>query len=100
MCRFFEVLRSGYYDYVKRIELPSRDFLLAEKIRECQEHCIFRLFVIYTTIASLLTRRVQSRTLFSFYLRSEQPRKRRRSPQSWNSTVTKAFSTHRKHIIA
>ena len=38
MCRFFEVSRSGYYDYVKRMDIPAWDFPLAEKIRECQEH--------------------------------------------------------------
>ena len=39
MCRFFEVSRSGYYDYVKRMDIPSKDLPLAEKIRECQEEC-------------------------------------------------------------
>ena len=39
MCRFFEVSRSGYYDFVKRMDIPARDFPLAEKIRECQEQC-------------------------------------------------------------
>ena len=39
MCRFFNVSRSGYYDYVKRIDMPAKDLLLAEKIRECQEKC-------------------------------------------------------------
>ena len=38
MCRFFEVSRSGYYDYVKRMDKPAFDLELAEKIRECQEH--------------------------------------------------------------
>ena len=38
MCRFFEVSRSGYYDYVKRMETPARDLPLAEKIQECQKH--------------------------------------------------------------
>ena len=38
MCRFFEVSRSGYYDYVKRMDKPAWDLPLAEKIRECQEH--------------------------------------------------------------
>ena len=38
MCRFFEVSRSGYYDYVKRMDVPARDLPLAEKIRECQEY--------------------------------------------------------------
>ena len=38
MCRFFEVSRSGYYDCVKRMDVPARDLPLAEKIRECQEH--------------------------------------------------------------
>lgn len=39
MCRFFNVSRSGYYNYVKRIDIPSRDLPLAEKIKECQEKC-------------------------------------------------------------
>ena len=38
MCRFFDVSRSGYYDYVKRMDKPACDLSLAEKIRECQEH--------------------------------------------------------------
>ena len=38
MCRFFEVSRSGYYDYVKRMDIPAWDLPIAEKIRECQEH--------------------------------------------------------------
>ena len=38
MCRFFEVSRSGYYDYVKRMDKPAWDLPLADKIRECQEH--------------------------------------------------------------
>ena len=36
MCRFFDVSRSGYYDYVKRMEQPDRDLPLAEQIRACQ----------------------------------------------------------------
>lgn len=39
MCRFFEVSRSGYYDYVKRMDIPAKDLPLAEKIRKCQEKC-------------------------------------------------------------
>ena len=39
MCRFFEVSRSGYYDYVKRMAVPARDLPLAEKIKECQDKC-------------------------------------------------------------
>ena len=39
MCRFFEVSRSGYYDYVNRMDKPAKDLPLAEKIRECQEEC-------------------------------------------------------------
>ena len=38
MCRFFDVSRSGYYDYVKRIDIPAKDLPLAEKIKECQEN--------------------------------------------------------------
>ena len=37
MCRFFEVSRSGYYDYVKRMDIPAGDLTLAEKIQECQD---------------------------------------------------------------
>ena len=40
MCRFFEVSRSGYYDFVKRIGQPEHDAELAEKIKECQHRQI------------------------------------------------------------
>lgn len=36
MCRFFEVSRSGYYAFVKRMNLPAKDLELSELIRECQ----------------------------------------------------------------
>ena len=39
MCHFFGVSRSGYYGYLKRMELPAKDLPLAEKIRECQDEC-------------------------------------------------------------
>jgi len=38
MCRFFEVSRSGYYDYIKRMNQPAHDQELAEKIALCQKH--------------------------------------------------------------
>ena len=37
MCKFFEVSRSGYYDFVKRMEKPDRDLTLAEQINVCQQ---------------------------------------------------------------
>ena len=39
MCRFFGVSRSGYYGYVKRMDTPSKDLPLAEKIQACQSEC-------------------------------------------------------------
>ena len=36
MCEFFEVSRSGYYDFVKRLGKPEQDVELAEQIKECQ----------------------------------------------------------------
>lgn len=36
MCRFFEVSRSGYYDYVKRMDRVAFDQALAEKVGQCQ----------------------------------------------------------------
>ena len=36
MCKFFEVSRSGYYDFVKRLGRGESDANLAMKIRECQ----------------------------------------------------------------
>lgn len=39
MCQFFNVSRSGYYDFVKRMDIPAKDLPIAEKIRECQEKC-------------------------------------------------------------
>ena len=39
MCRFFDVSRSGYYDFVKRMDKPEKDLGLAEMIKECQTEC-------------------------------------------------------------
>ena len=39
MCRFFEVSRSGYYDFLKRMDIPDRDLPLAQLIKECQKEC-------------------------------------------------------------
>ena len=39
MCRFFGVSRSGYYDYVKRLDQPAHDAELAAIIGEQQEKC-------------------------------------------------------------
>lgn len=39
MCQFFGVSRSGYYDYVKRLDQPAQDAALAEIIRKQQEAC-------------------------------------------------------------
>ena len=36
MCAFFEVSRSGYYDYVKRMGQPEHDAGLAKEIEVCQ----------------------------------------------------------------
>ena len=36
MCKFFGVSRSGYYDFVKRIDRPEQDTTLAQMIEECQ----------------------------------------------------------------
>ena len=37
MCQFFEVSRSGYYDFLKRFGKTERDADLAKKIEECQK---------------------------------------------------------------
>ena len=37
MCRFFQVSRSGYYDYVHRLGRPEKDAALAEIIAEQRE---------------------------------------------------------------
>ena len=37
MCRFFSVSRSGYYDYVKRLDQTAHDAALANIIREQQQ---------------------------------------------------------------
>ena len=36
MCEFFGVSRSGYYDFLKRMDKPDRDEPLAKEISECQ----------------------------------------------------------------
>ena len=37
MCSFFEVSRSGYYDFLKRMGTPEHDAKLAEYIQACQK---------------------------------------------------------------
>ena len=37
MCVFFVVSRSGYYDFVKRMDKPEHDESLAKEIAECQQ---------------------------------------------------------------
>lgn len=39
MCSFFEVSRSGYYDYVKRLGMPEKDAPLAAEIAQIQKKC-------------------------------------------------------------
>ena len=39
MCQFFEVSRSGYYDFCKRMSRPEPDVELAELLRPQQERC-------------------------------------------------------------
>jgi transposase InsO family protein len=36
MCKFFEVSRSGYYDFIKRLDTSEKDAELAKKIEACQ----------------------------------------------------------------
>ena len=38
MCQFFGVSRSGYYDFVKRMEKIDKDENLAQMVAECQKH--------------------------------------------------------------
>lgn len=37
MCKFFNVSRSGYYEFIKRTDRPEKDADLAALIRYCQE---------------------------------------------------------------
>lgn len=37
MCKILEVSRSGYYDWLKRLDIPDKDEWLANAIRTCQE---------------------------------------------------------------
>ena len=39
MCRFFGISRSGYYDYIKRMDQPAHDEDLAAIIRKQQDRC-------------------------------------------------------------
>jgi len=39
MCKFFEVSRSGYYDYTHRMDKTDNDLEIAAYIEECQQKC-------------------------------------------------------------
>ena len=55
MCRFFEVSRSGYYGFVKRMGKPAKDLELSELIREC--HVETKQTYGYRRVAIWLERR-------------------------------------------
>lgn len=84
MCSFFGVSRSGYYDYVKRMDIPAKDLPLAELIRECQAECGSTYG--YRRVHIWLERNGVHRNPKTVL------RVMKRSPQSYSSTVTKAFS--------
>lgn len=37
MYKFFNVSRSGYYDWVKRLDKPNKDQIIVELIQKCQK---------------------------------------------------------------
>jgi putative transposase len=39
MCQFFDVSRSGYYAFVKRMDESQKDEAFAKLIQECQQQC-------------------------------------------------------------
>jgi transposase InsO family protein len=39
MCKLLEVSKSGYYDWIKRLDTPDKDEWLANAIRACQNKC-------------------------------------------------------------
>lgn len=39
MCKFFEVSRSGYYEFIKHKDKPNKDSELAKLIQVCQQRC-------------------------------------------------------------
>lgn len=69
-------------------------------VRELSEDEAVILMVDSMTTVLLPTKPAPNRTLTLFSPRSELPRERKRSPQSYSSTVTKAFNIHRKHILS
>ena len=109
-----EVRRKKYHNYTNGLykypNLLAQDFH-AERpnqkwvtdisyIKTGKVYYIFRLFATSMTTVLLPTKPAPNRTLTLFSPRSELPRERKRSPQSYSSTVTKAFNIHRKHILS
>ena len=44
MCKFFSVSRSGYYDFVNRMNIPAKDLPLAENFFSIlKTECIHRI---------------------------------------------------------
>lgn len=120
MCKFFSVSRGGYYDYVKRMDIPAKDLPLAEKIRECQEKCgrtygyrrvhiwlerngihhdpktILRVMQKYCLLSQIRRKKYHN---YGEYL-LEPPSEKKKSLQTCNSTVTKAFSILHSHTLS
>ena len=93
MCRFFNVSRSGYYDYIKRMDVPAWDLPLAEKIRECQEKC--GKTYGYRRVQIWLEQNVN---LVLNTIRAAKRKEKVTAERS--STVTKAFNIPYQDIIA
>ena len=57
MCRFFGVSRSGYYDYIRRMDKPDRDELLhSDQGFQYTSHAYFSLTKEYGIIPSMSRR--------------------------------------------
>ena len=109
MCTFFGVSRSGYYDYVERLQQPEKDASLAGLLRKQQEHCFhtygYRRMHMWLEKQGIhrnpktILRIMKKYGLLSEIRRYRKWRqlRKRRSPQSCSSTATKDFSTPRKH---
>jgi putative transposase len=83
MCQFFDVSRSGYYEFVKQIGKPDRDEPLAAMIAECQEKCYkiygCRRVLIWLKREKQVSRNVKTiyRIMSKFGLLSEIRRRRK-----------------------
>lgn len=109
MCRFFDVSRSGYYSFVKRVDLPDKDENIAKLIGECHLHTNgtygyrrVRLWILRET-GEIINHKAILRVMNKYGLSSQIRRRRKYTQYSqflhrYDNVLDRNFLAHRPNL--